>query len=208
MPFTARDLSISADGDVLIQPRTAVPPEPLVEVVSRLLRELVELVDDPTPALTAYTATASSYGPASAASLIDLARGLERAFGVSDSREVLRPIAERMDPSVLPDNLVVVFVPDDIDVTDFPLEASSAAGKGAAPKRARATRRVATTMVCAAIGLVAIGLAERTRKDTTDPAQRTPSECAPSAHPRRAPSLLNQRFLLRLLQVSRPERRQ
>ena len=173
VPFAARDLSISADGDVLIQPRAAAPPEPAVEVVSRLLRELVELVDDPTPALTANTATASSYPQAAAPSLTDLARGLEQAFDLGDSRAVLRPIAERMDPSVPTDNVVVVFVPDDIDLSDFPLEASSGAVKGGATRRARATRRVAATLVCAAIGLIAIGLAERTGTDTTDPVQRT-----------------------------------
>ena len=54
VPLGARDLSISPDGDVLVEPRPPLPPEPVVAVITRLLRELVELVDEPLPALAAF----------------------------------------------------------------------------------------------------------------------------------------------------------
>jgi hypothetical protein len=183
VPFTARDLSISPDGDVLIEPRGASSPQPVVEVVNRLFVELVELVDDPDPTLTACTRTASQYGPPRVAGLTELASWLEMKFGVRDSRAVLRPIAERVDAFVAPNDVVIVELPGDIDWTDFqkeapdfPLEASGAALKEATPTRARAIRRVATTMSCAAIGLIAVGLVERTRWEKTEPAPRARPE--------------------------------
>src|ERR1700752_127642 len=81
-PFAARDLSISPDGDVLIQPRPSLPPQPAVEVVVRLLHELVELVDHPVPALTAFAGTASQDPVPPVADLAELAGWMEQAFGL------------------------------------------------------------------------------------------------------------------------------
>jgi hypothetical protein len=173
VPFTARDLSISLDGDVLIEPRPSLPLEPVVEVVTRLLGELVELVDDPVPALEALAGGVSQGSLPPFSDLAELADWMEQAFALRDSRAVLRPIAARMDSCVAADDVVIVDVPGDIDLTDFqeeapdfPLQASGFDVKEAAPTRARRIRRVATTMSCAAVVLIAVGLVEHTREKT------------------------------------------
>ena len=114
----------------------------MVAVITRLLRELVELVDDPLPALAALAESASQADLALFTDLAELAAWMEQAFGVRDSRAVLRPVAERMRASAAaPDATgtpVVVFAPDDIDLDDYPPEKSGAVVEVVAPRRARA----------------------------------------------------------------------
>jgi hypothetical protein len=194
-PFAARDLSISPDGDVLIEPRAAASPEPVVEVVVRLLRELVELVDDPHPGLTGYARTAGQSDRSPAAELTRLAAWMEQAFDVRDSRAVLRPLAERMGPSVAHDP-VLVAVPADIDWTLFPLEASAPAATTPARAGGRRVRpRTLITVGLMAVGLIVVGLMEGARRHTPAPtptavptaAERARDTSPVSAEPRPAP---------------------
>jgi hypothetical protein len=84
VPFAARDVSISPDGDVLIEPRPSLPLEPVVEVVGRLLGELVELVDDPAPALEAFAGGVSEGSLPPFSDLAELADWMEQAFDLRD----------------------------------------------------------------------------------------------------------------------------
>jgi hypothetical protein len=175
VPFAARDLSISLDGDVLIEPRPSLPPEPVIEVVTRLLAELVDLVDDPEPVLEAFAGMANQGSLPPFSELAELADWMEQAFDLRDSRAVLRPIAERMafaaGPAAIPP--VVVPVPEAIDWADLPLEKSHAVEEVA--PRAHAAPRIATAVVLVAIGVIAISLVERTRRDSTDRASQPPA---------------------------------
>jgi hypothetical protein len=172
-PFTARDLSISLDGDVLIQPRPSLPPEPVVAVVTRLLAELLNLVDDPEPVLASFVGTVNQGSRPPFFGLAALADRLEQAFDLRDSRVVLRPVAERMESSdaaraAMP--TVVVPAPEAIDWADLPLQKAPAV-EGIAP-RAHATPRIATAVILVALGVTGISLLELLRRDSTDRASR------------------------------------
>ena len=171
VPFAARDLSISLDGDVLIEPRPSLPLEPVVEVVTRLLGELAELVDDPVPALEALAGGVSEGSLPPFSDLAELADWMEQAFDLRDSRAVLKPIAERMGRTVsgrAATTPIVVSVPEAIDWADLPLERSPVV-EGVAPTRAHAASFTATAVVLVAFGVGALSLlVERPRGDPTD----------------------------------------
>jgi Tol biopolymer transport system component len=94
--ITADDLSISEDGDLVVQHGLRAGPEPATAVLIELVTELVQRVDSPDLALSMLSRPTATGDVAPVSDVAELGMWMQHAFALTDSRSVLRPIALRM----------------------------------------------------------------------------------------------------------------
>ena len=94
--ITADDLSISEDGDLVVQHGLRAGSEPATDVLIELVGELLLRVDCPDLALSMLSRPTATGDVAPVSDVAELGMWMQHAFALTDSRSVLRPIAWRM----------------------------------------------------------------------------------------------------------------
>ena len=96
-PYQARDLAITENGDLILHRPALTDLDAAVDVVLRLADELIGFLDTPADALSIIRRSGTAGAAAPVTDLAQLGAWLQQSFSLTDSRAVLRPVADRMN---------------------------------------------------------------------------------------------------------------
>jgi hypothetical protein len=142
-PLQPDELSITVDGDLRLDRSRHAPELPSMGVLQQLHASLLPLVVAPAPALVLLAVSVD--GRPAFSDPAAIAGWLQRAFALTDSRAVLRPIAERMTQAPSGASAVPELPPQ-----------TTSGGPPPAPAVPPARRRTALGFAMAAVGAAGV----------------------------------------------------